>query len=268
MPFTLAHPLAVVPLRRIGIFSALIIGSMAPDAGRLARPFAESHAHTWSAALLVYLPTTLLALLVFHLLVKVPMISLAPRRIQPWLMAQSADFNFRPFSRFIAIVVSASVGIATHLVWDSFTHNGGWALKQLHLDATRIYFSWRNPLYVADVIQDISSIGGMLLMFWLLYRMVARHSVSVVERSAQFAVMPVLGLRKFTLIAVGLAIAAVPACVMFARDPHYWMHDERRQFVAYTVISVLDTMLLEILVFSALWQVRHRKRIVSDQKSA
>jgi len=32
LPFTLAHPAAVLPLRRTGlVFSALVVGSMAPD---------------------------------------------------------------------------------------------------------------------------------------------------------------------------------------------------------------------------------------------
>src|SRR6185312_15677119 len=172
----------------------------------------------WTAAVLYYLPLAIITLFLFHGLIKLPMISLAPRRIQPWLLAQSADFNFLPASRFVFVVISAFAGIATHLVWDSFTHNGGWALQLLHLDDTRVYFSWRHSLYVADVIQDISSIGGMLLIIFLLYRMVSLHSVPEPERKAQLAVMPILGLRKFVLIGVGMIIAAVPACVMFARD--------------------------------------------------
>ncbi len=258
MPFTLVHPLAVIPLRRAGIFSALIIGSLVPDFSRLVAPFGESHNHTWTAALIYYLPISLVTLFLFHRLIKLPMISLAPRRIQPWLLAQASDFSFLPFKRFVLITIFAFVGIGTHLVWDSFTHNGGWPLRQLHLDATRVYLPGYS-LYVADLLQDISSVGGMLVIIFLLYRLLSRHAVPASERKPQLPVMSVLGLRKFVLICAGIALAVIPACVMFARDPHYWMHDERRQFVAYTVISVLDTILLEILVFSALWQVRHRE---------
>ena len=48
MPFTLSHPAAVIPLRRWGIFSALIIGSIMPDSVYFL-PFMDEHdrfAHT------------------------------------------------------------------------------------------------------------------------------------------------------------------------------------------------------------------------------
>ena len=259
MPFTLVHPLAVVPLRRLGIFSALIIGSMVPDFARLASPFGEPHGHTWTAALLYYLPIAIVTLCVFHRLIKLPMISLAPRRIQPWLLAQSPEFSFFPLSRLALIVASALAGIATHLFWDSFTHNGGWALGWLHLDATRIDFSAHRSIYVADILQDLSSIGGMLLVIYLLSRILSRHSIPADARKAQLAVMPVLGLHKFALMAAGVFLAMVPACVMFARDPQYWLHNERRQFVGFTAISVMDVVFLEILVFSIMWHVRYRE---------
>jgi hypothetical protein len=260
VPFTLVHPLAVVPLRRAGVFSALIIGSMVPDFARLASPFGEPHNHTWTGAILYYLPAALITLFVYHRLIKLPMISLSPRRIQPWLLTQSPAFKFLPLSRFAVILVSAFVGISTHLFWDSFTHNGGWVLRQSHLEATRVGLSSRYSLYVAEIFQDVSSIGGLLLLIYLLYRILSRHSVVSGERRAQLDAMPVLGLRRFALIAAGVVCAMVPACVMFARDPRYWLHDERRQFVGFTVISTMDIVLLEIVIFSVLWQVRHGAR--------
>jgi hypothetical protein len=36
------------------------------------------------------------------------------------------------------------------------------------------------------------------------------------------------------------------------------VHDERRQFVGFAVISAMDIVLLEIFIFSILWQIRRR----------
>jgi hypothetical protein len=237
---------------------------MVPDFYRLAHPFGEPHNHTWAASIIYYLPSALVTLWLFHRVIKLPMISLAPRRIQAWLLAQSPDFAFRPFARFMVILVSAYAGIITHFVWDSFTHNGGWALRRLHLDVTRIDYSVHRSIYVADLLQDISSVGGILLLAFFLYRVLSQHLEQPTTRKGELPVMPVLGVRKFMLVIVGVLFALCPACVMFMRDPQYWMHNERRQFVGFAVISGMDIVLLEILVFSLLWQFRSRSFTTSS----
>ena len=62
MPFTLSHPLAVVPLRRWCParlnFAALVIGSMSPDFGYFIGQFdAAAFAHTIPGLFTVCLPT-------------------------------------------------------------------------------------------------------------------------------------------------------------------------------------------------------------------
>src|SRR5437660_4091865 len=100
---------------------------MAPDFPRLFSPFGESLGHSWTAAFLYYLPSALIIFFLFHWLIKMPVISLAPRPIQPWLIKLSVESDVLPFRRWLAIAASAFVGIATHLCWDSFTHDDGWA---------------------------------------------------------------------------------------------------------------------------------------------
>ena len=81
MPFTFSHPAAVLPLLRplgrFGSLSALVIGSMAPDFSFIV-PMGLSRAQTHApAALLTYcLPAGLLAYLVFHRVLKLPLLRL------------------------------------------------------------------------------------------------------------------------------------------------------------------------------------------------
>ena len=129
MPFTISHAAAAIPFRRTKlVLSALVIGCMAPDfeyflhAGMYGR-----ESHNVRGALEFALPATLILLVVFHALLKRPIVALLPRVIQERVVLQ--QFKFRPFSRFLLILASALIGIATHLLWDSFTHADGWAVR-------------------------------------------------------------------------------------------------------------------------------------------
>jgi len=80
MPFTLSHPAAVMPLRRIRFLEplALVIGSMLPDVpyflpGALANRFGETH--TLRGSIVTDLPLGVL-LLVIVLLVRHPLVAL------------------------------------------------------------------------------------------------------------------------------------------------------------------------------------------------
>ena len=257
MPLTLVHPLAVWPLRRTRLFSAFVAGSMAPDFRRLTIPMGDAPYHTWSAAVEYYLPSALLALFLYHRLIKLPMISLAARRYQPWLVRSSPNFPFTPFSRFAAIVLATFAGIATHLLWDAFTHPGAWGLIWLGLDNKYIQFATHYRLTVALFLWDLSTLIGIVIMSVILYRAFSRNA-GPRAREPKVPPIKIMGAGKALLILMALVLAALPGFVMLARDPQYWLHDERRQLLAFFAVSGLDVVLLEIVTFSVLWQIRNR----------
>ena len=86
MPFTLAHPAAAVPLARAlghrAVLSALVIGTMVPDFWRF-MPFEMRRADSHSVAGFFWfcLPVGLLVYLVYHLLMKRPLLDLLPRHV-------------------------------------------------------------------------------------------------------------------------------------------------------------------------------------------
>src|SRR4051812_45256762 len=112
MPFTLAHPAAVIPLaRKRLVLSALVAGSKAPDFGKIFTLSPKNgFGHTWAGIFWFCIPTGLLALVLYHGLLKRPLLSLLPlshqQRLFPWL----DRFSFRPAGQFLWIVLSMVIG--------------------------------------------------------------------------------------------------------------------------------------------------------------
>ncbi|MEU1283342.1 DUF4184 family protein [Kitasatospora sp. NPDC005856] len=168
MPFTLSHPAAVLPLmRRPFRRTALVAGTVAPDlpyflattglpvsAQSWYEPFVNATTtHGVSGAVTVTLPY---ALLLWALLraARRPLASLLPG---PGAPPPSSRPPGVPVRRVGWVVLSALIGIATHLVWDAFTHVDGFVVARTPwLTATLV-----GGLTWARVLQHASTIGGL-----------------------------------------------------------------------------------------------------------
>lgn len=117
MPFTLAHVAAALPLRRLRlVWSALIVGTIAPDLEYFVRLAPDDgYGHTLAGSLLLSLPLAILTLWLFHAFVKAPLIELLPEGIQRRLVNHHDEFQFRGAARFVWILASVLLGMATHL---------------------------------------------------------------------------------------------------------------------------------------------------------
>ncbi|MFD5463900.1 DUF4184 family protein [Kitasatospora sp. NPDC127059] len=173
MPFTLSHPAAVLPLLR-GPFSraALVAGAVAPDmpyfvstiglpvgAQSWYEPFTNATTtHSLPGALTVGLPYTL-ALWAMFLAGHRPLASLSATASLPSLPlgpagARAAGAVVR---RAGWVLLSALIGIATHLVWDSFTHVDGFVVTRTPwLESTLA-----GGLTWARALQHMSTVGGL-----------------------------------------------------------------------------------------------------------
>jgi hypothetical protein len=165
MPFPLAHPAAVLPLKhkwpRQLNFAALVIGSICPDAGYLGSRFRlDEYSHSLIGALTFCLPVGLAMTGAFYLTRKF-FTGLLPRR-------QRAPYEAlcnQPAGSFWVILFSLILGIATHLVWDSFTHRNGWLRNVivLHQSLMRIGY---HRLTWCQILRYLSSFCGST---WLCY---------------------------------------------------------------------------------------------------
>ena len=138
MPFPLAHPAAVLPLRRYCPcwlnFPALLIGSLMPDAGYF---FGEQHvgpfSHGLTGGFAFCLPGGLVMVLLFYWL-RSPALKLLPGPYQRALLPLCQ----RPYPSLWAVLLSLMIGTWSHQLWDAFTHNDGWAVQHLPVLQTAV----------------------------------------------------------------------------------------------------------------------------------
>ncbi|NEX63895.1 DUF4184 family protein [Noviherbaspirillum galbum] len=206
MPFTFAHPAAILPVRRFwpaANAQALAIGSMSPDFAyffKLGVPGWFSHSLAGIAFFCV--PAGLVAYVLYYLLLKGPLLALMPASLGRRLNGDPAAWVPRTARDLLVLLASFAAGAATHLAWDSFTHGNTLPTR---------YWTWlHQPLALADgvflplynLLQHASTALGLaVLALWI-----ARWWIRTPASDAPHA-----GLRPGArvLVLAGLAAAAV-----------------------------------------------------------
>lgn len=147
MPFTLSHAVVALPFLRTPLVPAAIaVGAMAPDLPLFVRGIPLHYGLTHS---LVWLPATI-ALALGLLLALRCVLRPGARELSPrWLSARLPEAwdrgagdawreTFAPrsstdaerprpsLSATMLLLASLAIGVATHIVWDLFTHEGRW----------------------------------------------------------------------------------------------------------------------------------------------
>jgi hypothetical protein len=252
MPFTISHAAAAIPFRRTRlVISALIIGCMAPDfeyflhgrmIGRLS--------HNYRGAFEFCLPATLLLLLLFHWLLKRPVAALLPTSVQRRIVFE--PFSFWPLARFLVICLSILIGVATHLFWDSFTHNGRWAVERLPWLQQTTHILGRDMANY-KVAQNISTLLGLvLLLVWFRYwyRNQPEHDLPVYSLSSGSKFVIITG-----MIAVASALGLARALAILGQRPISAV------FVGNVVVAFVSIAFLEILLFSLALRFRMKNHV-------
>jgi hypothetical protein len=182
MPFTFAHPAAVLPLRRFRFLQTvpLIIGSVVPDVPYFLPErwgkayFPDTHSLYGSFQVCVPLGMGLLLML---LLLRDPLTVLLGARVR-WLCLRGLErFYERPLRWPIALL-SVLVGSWTHIVWDSFTHETGWTTARVAaLSAPVSLFGWDTE--TSHLLQYVSSVFGLAVLAVWAWTLLARVPKSV-----------------------------------------------------------------------------------------
>jgi Domain of unknown function (DUF4184) len=170
MPFTFAHPAAVLPLRRR--FKSLqtvplIVGSVAPDLpyfipARLTRVTLETH--SFSGSFWVDIPIGMLVLL-FGFLFRRPLVALLTPRARALCLQSVEHFKDQPL-HWVLAPFAILVGTWTHLLWDSFTHDNGWMVRRVAALSAPITLGAYTGS-VCHVLQYLCSIAGLaILAIW------------------------------------------------------------------------------------------------------
>lgn len=167
MPFPLAHPAAVLPLRRFCPrqldFPALIIGSLVPDIGYCfpSLDLGEFSHRFLSGAFCFDLPVGLLLCLVFYSCRR-PATGLLP----DFYRQAISPLCCRPVGLLWTIAVSLLVGTWTHLLLDSFTHGDGWLVEHLPSLQQRLHGRLFDQFPIFDCLYYIFTFCGS---GWLAY---------------------------------------------------------------------------------------------------
>jgi hypothetical protein len=229
VPFTLAHPAAVLPLRGLRFLrmAPLIVGAVVPDLpyylpDDVARyvPWTHDFAHSFTVDLA--LGYALLASLV---VLRRPLTALLSVRARALCLRA-----LHPLRRPIEWAFAAPailLGVWTHLLWDSFTHKDGWMVHRVEaLSAPLILGPYDGTVYHA--LQYLSSVVGLcVLVLW--YLRLATPAVTIGPDAARSAAAPVLVL-----------VAAASLLIGGVQGTEYFQH-------THTVYRALNVLLTNAL---------------------
>jgi hypothetical protein len=168
MPFTFSHPAIVLlfyPLQRWFSISALVVGSLTPDFEYFIRMRMHGkYGHTLSGIIWFDLPLALLIYWIYHKIIRDPLISSLPQLLQRKLQIyQYQKIKFSDRRDFLILITSFLIGISSHVLWDSFTHQNGYFVQHIDfLQSSMLISGFEFPVY--KLLQHGSSFLGALVI--------------------------------------------------------------------------------------------------------
>lgn len=173
MPVTPAHAAAAWPLHRAMPrlpLAALVIGTLAPDLEYVLHLEPRGKfGHTPAGLVVFCLPVTLVLWAVWRALIRPALTRLLPPALR---RAAEAPPPGRRSDVLPLAVFAALLGAATHVLWDGFTHPGGWAIALMP--------ALERPAFGSGVewfslLQYVSSAAGCVIVAIWIGRELRRH---------------------------------------------------------------------------------------------
>ena len=168
MPFTLAHPMAILPFprNRYFHFPALVLGSMSPDFIYFLSGKTTAGGHRLFASEWLNLPLCLLLFGIYYLL------SRTIKDYSPSFITSQVPQRYfqQPLIWLVVFFYSAWLGMASHILLDNFTHRTGYFVMQYPF-LKEMCFSL--PLY--KWLQYSGGVLGLLLIFFYQWRTAKKY---------------------------------------------------------------------------------------------
>ena len=147
----------------------------------------------------------------FHTFIKKPMLMFLSDGFRRRLTTSMATFSFWPSERLSLIILSILVGTATHLVWDSVTHNTSWIYQNWSFLRISLELPVTGEIQMYKLLEYGSSAFGLVVIgvwIWHWYRTTKPSAYPVtplfdgVQRRIFVATLPALailagGLRAY-----------------------------------------------------------------------
>lgn len=253
MPLTISHPAAVIPLKKWGLpLSALIIGSMMPDFEFFLR-FSSDRVigHTFPGIFLFCLPVGFIILFLFHKVIKKPVMSLLPQSHRSRISIVGTEFRFFPLNQFIKIVLALLIGILSHLLFDSLTHENSFFTSHIPLLSLSILTTPFGSLRVYFILQQLLSFIGFLLMtrwYFIWYRSISHTKMLPAQLNRNQKSKLLLFMMLLSLITISIIVPFVTF------SGHNYHHTELyKAIISNTAVVSVSVTLLILFLYSICW---------------
>lgn len=210
MPWTFAHPAAVLPIRGVFrsrlSFCALVVGSMTPDLGFYVGSFALARkAHTLWGLLTICLPSGLALLVIIRALHR-PIGGLLPSPHRQRLLSLAPPLSLRSPSALFWASCAILIGALTHVAWDSFTHQSGYFVLQWPVLQDRVFFLGKKGFELYEVLQDVSSVlGAAIVIFayrqWVRGGDISRSTAAQADDRWRYQLLGIIAISALLLAA-------------------------------------------------------------------
>jgi hypothetical protein len=171
MPFTLSHPAIVLPLtylpKKWFSLTGLVIGSLTPDFEYFLRMRIKSiYSHTLEGLFWFDLPVGLLLAFIFHNVVRNRMFDNLPTFFKSrFLVFTQFDWNDHFERNWFVVVISILIGAASHILWDSFTHEHGYFVQTIPTLSNTVDLLGKQ-IQILKILQHLSTfVGGLVIAF-------------------------------------------------------------------------------------------------------
>ena len=252
MPFTLAHAVAALPLRRSKLIqSAVVIGCFVPDFEyfvRLAPRVGGGHtfSHTLPGLFVIYLPLGMAIFWLFHRYAKEPLWTWLPESIRQRVKLGPRTPPLKGAAQSTLVLFSILVGAATHILWDSFTHDSYWPAHHWHFLSYPIRLPILGSVPCYDFLQYASSVLGTIgLLMWIM-----RHlsNATIYPRSVENA--RVQERRELLFVSVIALTGGALRAWVGLRPPDGSHRFE--VFIAETAITAITLFWIQSVIFGFL----------------
>ena len=212
MPFTFSHPAIILPLtylpRKWFSLTGLVIGSLTPDFEYFLRMRIKSnYSHTIDGLFWFDLPLGLLLAFIFHNIVRDSLFN----NLLPFLKSRFSTFKQFDWNRhfkqnWIVVTISIIIGAASHIFWDSFTHDHGYFVQTIPALQNSVDFLGRQ-IPILKILQHSSTLLGGLVIAFATYKLPTNKT----EKEN-------INLKYWTILA-GLTLTIIAVRLLSGLDP-------------------------------------------------
>ncbi len=261
MPCTFSHPIAIVPLHRVSRgrlnLPALVLGAMVPDLGYYIRQFEfATFAHTVPGSIIVCVPCGLGLLVLFYLL-REPISFMLPQPHREALLPLARQRPDRSIQAMAVAAISILLGAWTHTIWDSFTHEHGWMVRQIPSLQASLVEIRGTLLPLSYLLQQASTVAGglglaILYVRWLRSQPRPGPNDEVFSDRTRYLLLAGIGIAALCI--------AIPGAIQLSR--HYQGYLALRVFLFRSAIytSTAFLSLLALVALGARFMARPRPR--------